>query len=134
MKVLFAAGFTPIVSDLDASLAFYEQTLGISFDRDDNSDYVSTGDLDGLKHMGLWKLSDAAEACFGTKEWPNDIPVPQVPRFQGELREYMRTEGSILEEIRRSGDLPDELAERLSGELEKFKQSFSVQEETSLVA
>jgi len=78
MKVLFAAGFTPIVSDLDASLAFYEQTLGISFDRDDNSDYVSTGDLDGLKHMGLWKLSDAAEACFGTKEWPNDIPVPQA--------------------------------------------------------
>ena len=52
--------------------------LGITFDRDDNSDYVSTGDLDGLKHMGLWKLSDAAEACFGTSEWPSDIPVPQA--------------------------------------------------------
>ena len=67
MKVLFAAGFSPIVPDLDASIAFYEQVLGITFDRDDNSDYVSTGDLDGLKHMGLWKLSDAAEACFGTR-------------------------------------------------------------------
>ena len=78
MKVLFAAGFTPIVSDLDASLAFYEQTLGISFDRDDYSDYVSTGDLDGLKHMGLWKLSDAAEAVFGAPAWPSDIPVPQA--------------------------------------------------------
>ena len=78
MKVLFAAGFSPIVPDLDASIAFYEQALGITFDRDDNSDYVSTGDLDGLKHMGLWKLSDAAEACFGTKEWPGDMPVPQA--------------------------------------------------------
>ena len=78
MKVLFAAGFSPIVPDLDASIAFYEQVLGITFDRDDNSDYVSTGDLDGLKHMGLWKLSDAAEACFGTSEWPSDIPVPQA--------------------------------------------------------
>ena len=78
MRVLFCAGVSPIVSDRDASLAFYEQTLGISFDRDDNSEYVSTGDLDGLKHMGLWKLSDAAEACFGRKEWPSDVPVPQA--------------------------------------------------------
>jgi catechol 2,3-dioxygenase-like lactoylglutathione lyase family enzyme len=78
MKVLFAAGFAPIVSDLDASVAFYERTLGIPFRRDaDNPDYVATNDLDGLKHLGLWKLSDAAEACFGTKEWPSDVPVPQ---------------------------------------------------------
>jgi predicted enzyme related to lactoylglutathione lyase len=78
MKVLFCAGFSPIVSDRDASLAFYEQALGIQFDRDDNSEYVSTGDLDGLKHMGLWKLSDAAEACFGTTDWPSELPIPQA--------------------------------------------------------
>lgn len=78
MKVLFCAGVSPIVPDREASLAFYEQTLGISFDRDEGSEYVSTGDLEGLKHMGLWKLSDAAEACFGTAEWPRDIPAPQA--------------------------------------------------------
>jgi catechol 2,3-dioxygenase-like lactoylglutathione lyase family enzyme len=78
MKVLFCAGFAPIVSDLVASAAFYEQTLGIPFQRDaGNPDYVATNDLDGLKHLGLWKLSDAAEACFGTSEWPSDVPVPQ---------------------------------------------------------
>ncbi len=78
MKVLFCAGFAPIVSDLAASAAFYEQTLGIPFHRDaGNPDYVATNDLDGLKHLGLWKLSDAAEACFGTSEWPSDVPVPQ---------------------------------------------------------
>jgi catechol 2,3-dioxygenase-like lactoylglutathione lyase family enzyme len=78
MKVLFCAGVSPIVPDRDASLAFYEQTLGVGFDRDDNSEYVSTGALDGLKHMGLWKLSDAAAACFGTSEWPSELPVPQA--------------------------------------------------------
>ena len=78
MKVLFCAGVSPIVPDREASLAFYEQTLGVPFDRDEGSEYVSTGALDGLKHMGLWKLSDAAEACFGTKEWPRAIPVPQA--------------------------------------------------------
>lgn len=79
MKVLFCAGFAPIVSDLDASVAFYGRTLGIpGLHRDAaNPDYVATNDLDGLKHLGLWKLSDAAEACFGTKEWPSDVPVPQ---------------------------------------------------------
>jgi catechol 2,3-dioxygenase-like lactoylglutathione lyase family enzyme len=78
MKVLFCAGFAPIVADPDESAAFYERTLGIPFHRDaDNPDYVATNDLDGLKHLGLWKLSDAAEACFGTKQWPSDVPVPQ---------------------------------------------------------
>jgi len=64
----------------------------------------------------------------------DEIPVPQVPRFQGELREHMRTEGSILKEIRETGDLPDELTQRLEDELKKFKQMFNVQEEKSLVA
>ena len=37
-----------------------------------------TGKLDGIKHFGLWSLSDAAKSCFGTDEWPNSIPVPQA--------------------------------------------------------
>jgi F-type H+/Na+-transporting ATPase subunit alpha len=82
-----------------------------------------------------WPMEEQVVALYaGVNGFLDDIPVPQVPRFQDELREYMRTEGSILQEIRDTGDLPDELAERLSGELDKFKQSFSVQEETSLVA
>jgi predicted enzyme related to lactoylglutathione lyase len=77
VKVLFAAGFAPIVRDRDESIRFYETTLGIPFQRDDEVDYVSTNGLDGLKHLGLWPLSEAAELCFGTKEWPADIPEPQ---------------------------------------------------------
>jgi F-type H+/Na+-transporting ATPase subunit alpha len=82
-----------------------------------------------------WPTEEQVVALYaGVNGFLDDIPVPQVPRFQEELREYMRTEGKILQEIRDTGDLPDELAERLEAELKKFKQSFSVQEETSLVA
>jgi F-type H+/Na+-transporting ATPase subunit alpha len=82
-----------------------------------------------------WSMEDQVVALYaGVNGFLDDIPVPQVPRFQEELREYMRTDGKILDEIRETGDLPDELAERLEAELKKFKQSFSVQEETSLVA
>jgi F-type H+/Na+-transporting ATPase subunit alpha len=82
-----------------------------------------------------WPMEEQVVALYaGVNGYLDEVPVPQVPRFQGELREYMRTEGSILKEIRETGDLPDELAERLGSEIEKFKQSFSVQEETSLVA
>jgi F-type H+/Na+-transporting ATPase subunit alpha len=59
----------------------------------------------------------------------DDIPTSQVSRFQGELREYLRTEGTTYKEIRDGGDLPSELEERLKGEVEKFKQTFVVQEE-----
>jgi F-type H+/Na+-transporting ATPase subunit alpha len=82
-----------------------------------------------------WPMEEQVVALYaGVNGFLDDIPVPQVPRFQEELREYMRTEGKILQEIRDTGDLPDELTERLEAELKKFKQSFSVQEETSLVA
>jgi len=49
------------------------------------------------------------------------------------LREHLRTEESVYKEIRETGDLPDELADRLTAEIEKFKRSFNVQEETALV-
>ena len=26
----------------------------------------------------MWPLTDAAQACFGTREWPADRPVPQA--------------------------------------------------------
>jgi len=82
-----------------------------------------------------WPMEEQVVALYaGVNGFLDEIPVPQVPRFQGELREHMRTEGSILKEIRETGDLPDELTQRLEDELKKFKQMFNVQEEKSLVA
>jgi catechol 2,3-dioxygenase-like lactoylglutathione lyase family enzyme len=74
MRVLFVAGFASIVPDLQASRKFYADDLGIPLSDDD---YPATGKLEGVKHFGLWSLSAAAQACFGTDRWPADVPVPQ---------------------------------------------------------
>jgi hypothetical protein len=34
--------------------------------------------LAGCKSFGIWPLSQAAEACFGTSQWPTDRPTPQT--------------------------------------------------------
>jgi catechol 2,3-dioxygenase-like lactoylglutathione lyase family enzyme len=75
MNILFVAGFAPIVRDLDAARGLYGKTLGIALDGDD---YPSTSDLDGVKHFGLWPLSEAARSCFGGAEWPDGVPVPNA--------------------------------------------------------
>src|SRR2546423_4921099 len=63
----------------------------------------------------------------------DEVPVAQVPRFQDELREYMRTEESILKEIREQKELSDDLQKRVDEEITKFKRTFNVEEEESLV-
>ena len=76
MEVQFVASVAPIVRDADAARLFYRDALGLSFEGEEG-DYVFTQNLEGTKHFGLWPLSEAASACFGTTEWPADIPVPQ---------------------------------------------------------
>jgi len=81
-----------------------------------------------------WAMEEQVAALYaGVNGFLDRIPVPQVPRFQDELREQLRTEGSILKEIRESGDLSDETAEKLNAELTKFQQGFNVEEEAALV-
>ena len=81
-----------------------------------------------------WAMEEQVAALYaGVNGFLDRIPVPQVPRFQDELREHLRTEGSILKEIRGSGDLSDETAEKLNAELTKFQQGFNVEEEAALV-
>jgi F-type H+/Na+-transporting ATPase subunit alpha len=80
-----------------------------------------------------WPVEEQVAAIFaGSEGVLDEIPTAQVPRFQEELREHLRAEESILKEIRDGGDLPDELAERLRGEIEKFRKGFSVEEEAGI--
>lgn len=77
MDVQFVTSFAPIVRDTESSRSFYGNDLGLSFEGKEG-DYVFTHQLEGTKHFGLWPLSEAAAACFGTTEWPSEIPVPQA--------------------------------------------------------
>lgn len=29
-------------------------------------------------HFGVWPVSEAVEACYGSTEWPLEVPVPQA--------------------------------------------------------
>jgi len=77
IRVLFIAGFGPIVSDSAASAKLYRQSLGIQF-KEEKDGYLHTEALPGAKSFALWPLSQAALSCFGTDSWPADIPVPQA--------------------------------------------------------
>jgi len=76
-EVLFIAGFGPIVRDIAESRKLYADSLGIPF-KEDAGGYLYTGALQGAKHFALWPLSQAAQSCFGTDCWPDNIPVPQA--------------------------------------------------------
>jgi F-type H+-transporting ATPase subunit alpha len=77
-----------------------------------------------------WPMEDQVVAIWaGVNGYLDDIPPAQVPRFQDELREFLRAEGAVYKTIRESGDLDDDTEEKLKGEVEKFKQNFAVQEE-----
>ncbi|MEP6813636.1 MAG: VOC family protein, partial [Actinomycetota bacterium] len=75
MQVRFVAGFGPIVREMDASLRFYREVLGLPLVQTDD---ISTNKLEGVKYFSLWPLADAAESCFGAREWPSNVAAPQA--------------------------------------------------------
>jgi hypothetical protein len=77
IKVLFVAGFGPIVQDLESAKKLYVDTLKIPFEEGPGG-YLHTGQLDGTKHFALWPLTQASESCFGTDRWPAEVPIPQA--------------------------------------------------------
>ncbi len=82
-----------------------------------------------------WPHAEQVVALYaGINGHLDEIPVAQVPRFQDELREYLRTEGTIYKAIDETKDLGDDTVAKLDAELEKFKNVFNVEEDKGLVA
>lgn len=77
MDIEFIASVSVISSDPAESRKLYVDALGLPLERADG-DYFASEKVAGSKHFGVWPLSQAAEACFGTKEWPSDRPIPQL--------------------------------------------------------
>jgi catechol 2,3-dioxygenase-like lactoylglutathione lyase family enzyme len=76
IKILFIAGFGPVVSDAPASRKLYQQVLGIPF-KEEQGGYLHTDAVPGAKHFALWPLAHAAQSIFGSEKWPADVPTPQ---------------------------------------------------------
>ncbi len=77
VRILFIAGFGPIVREKTKSRKLYNEVLGISF-KEETGEYLHTEALKGAKTFALWPLSQAAQSCFGKDSWPDDIPAPQA--------------------------------------------------------
>ena len=77
IKILFVAGFGPIVDKGKASQKLYLETFGLPLKRQEG-DYLYMEEMEGVKHFALWPLPLVAQACFGKDSWPGDVPVPQA--------------------------------------------------------
>jgi catechol 2,3-dioxygenase-like lactoylglutathione lyase family enzyme len=75
MKLEFVASIAVITPDPEASRRLYVDTLGLPLA---GEGYLHSEDIPGAKHFGVWPLSQAAEACFGTPDWPAHVAVPQA--------------------------------------------------------
>jgi F-type H+/Na+-transporting ATPase subunit alpha len=80
-----------------------------------------------------WPMEEQVVAIWvAVNGYLDEVPTDQVPRFQEELREYLRTEGEGYKTIRESGDLGDDIEEKLKAQVEKFQGSFAVQETSAV--
>jgi catechol 2,3-dioxygenase-like lactoylglutathione lyase family enzyme len=77
MDVQFIASVAVITPDPSVSRRLYVDALGLPL-TGSQDDYLHSEDLDGSKSFGVWPLTQAAQACFGTPDWPADRPVPQA--------------------------------------------------------
>ncbi len=77
MDVLFVASVSVIAPDPAMSRRLYVEALGLPLERLDG-EYFASERIEGTRHFGVWPLTEAAQACFGTDTWPAERPVPQA--------------------------------------------------------
>jgi hypothetical protein len=77
VKVESVTSIAVISADGPASRALYMDSLGLPLKQLDG-DYFASGEIPGCNHFGVWPIEQAAEACFGTRAWPENIARPQL--------------------------------------------------------
>ena len=96
MDVEFIASTAVITPDPAESRRLYVEALGLPLTASEGDDYLHSEAIGGSKHFGVWPLRQAAEACFGTPEWPADRPVPQAS-VEFEVRDADAVEAAAAE-------------------------------------
>jgi catechol 2,3-dioxygenase-like lactoylglutathione lyase family enzyme len=78
MDIQFIATLAVITPDPVKSRELFIDALGLPLEASPGSDYFHSEQIEGSKHFAIWPLAQAAQACFGTPDWPNDRTVPQM--------------------------------------------------------
>jgi len=77
MNIEFLSTIAVVSADAPASRRLYIDTLGLPLEAGADGEYFHSEHVAGVKHFGVWPLDQAAQACFGTPDWPEYRPVPQ---------------------------------------------------------
>ena len=77
MRIEFVASVAVITPNPTESRRLYMDALGLPLKQLDG-EYFASEEIGGCKHFGVWPLDQAAQACFGTTSWPDEVPVPQA--------------------------------------------------------
>jgi catechol 2,3-dioxygenase-like lactoylglutathione lyase family enzyme len=77
MNIEFLATVAVIAPDPINSRRLYAEALGLPL-QGEGDGYCHSEQIAGCKSFGIWPLSQAAQACFGSEQWPAERPVPQV--------------------------------------------------------
>jgi hypothetical protein len=78
VNIEFMASSAVITPDPPESRKLFIDGLGLPLETADGDEYAHSERIAGSRHFGVWPLYQAAQACFGTSEWPADRPVPQA--------------------------------------------------------
>jgi hypothetical protein len=78
VNILFVASIGIVVRDPPMNRKLFMGALGLPLERHEGDEYFFSEKIGGSKHFGLWPLPQAAEACFGTTEWPAARPIPRA--------------------------------------------------------
>ena len=101
MNVLFIASVAIVVRDPAPNRTLFKDVMGLPLQRHEGDDYLFSEGIEGSKHFGLWPLSQAAEACFGTTTWPTSRPIPQLS-IEFEMKDAASVQ-SAADELRTRG-------------------------------
>jgi catechol 2,3-dioxygenase-like lactoylglutathione lyase family enzyme len=77
MNIVFITSVAVVASDPSQSRKLFTDVLGLPLEGEGDGYYCSEN-IAGSRHFGVWPLSEAAQACFGTPTWPADRVVPQA--------------------------------------------------------
>ena len=72
MKALFVGGYGPIITQTKESMAFYRDSLDLSFTVEADGD-SHTEPLEEAKQVPIWPLSQAAQSGIGVNEWSTEL-------------------------------------------------------------